>query len=420
MASIEFANAIILCSMLASLAAYGWLSRQEGTYINVLSSLYLFQIPANYLFPLAYIRFFSAEYSAYAYVYVYASMALGNWSFVLTYTRKPSKYSPPSCVYSYRNFSTLSWVCLILAYVVYAPILFEFREFLLDPRQIYMLTRTGYGQESFVSGSLAYLAIIFILFTKRSWYLKGFILLAAGVIVSLHGSKGQLLSIFLILLLFQVYVRGRRIAILPALLCSLAVTIMVLLLFAATLPLGNDVADALQEISQYSDYTRNAMLVIDSNFPLQYGRLTAEANIYAVIPRVIMPGKPKNFGGFRLAEEFYPAWFDADTGSPDFGMGVQYADFGKLTVIYVVLLATLTGWLARRFVSQLRLTQHPSDFILVVFLAGVPLIPVGGAAWLFPEMIVLAGLTRYVTRIGADKGVRLVRADQQTVGGLNA
>ena len=401
MISPAVASGIVIGSLLISLAAYIWFSGREGTYINILTPLFILQVPACFLFPLIYLNLFGSEYSAYAYTFTYGTLAVESWAFVLAYTHRREKaaFALPKC--SDRNFTALSLMCLGLAGAIYAPVLLEFREFILDPREIYKLTRTGFGQQTFVSSVLAYLAVIFILFAKRSWITKTLVLVAASGVVILHGSKGQVLNIFLLLLLFQVYVRKRRIALLPALVRGLALGGVVALLFAATMSLGDGLVEALQDISQYSDYTRNAMLVIDSGLPLQYGRLTMEANLYGRIPRALMPNKPKDFGAFYLVEEFYPEWFDADTGSPDFGIGVQYADFGALALVYLALFSMLKGWLARIFVDRLKLTGHPADFLVVGFLAEISVLPLGGAGWLFPEVILLAWAMRYFAGVGA-------------------
>ena len=402
----------ILTSLLVSLAAYVWLSRKEGSYVNVLTPVFIIQVPANFLLQLVYIFLFSTEFTTFAYVYVYGSLAIVNWAFALAYVRKSWAVKPPNHTYSYQNFTTLSFACLGLSIVIYAPVLFEFRGLLSDPRQIYELTRTGYGQETFVSSTMAYMAVIFILFAKRPWLMKAFVMAVAGIVLVLHGSKEQILNVILLLLLFQVYIRGQKVALLPALLRSLAVAVVIIVLFAVTLPLGGGLVDAVQEVSQYSAYTRNAMLVIDSHVPLQYGRLTLEANVYSFIPRVLMPNKPKDFGPFYLAEEFYPAWFDADTGSPDFGIGVQYADFGLFAMVGLAIFAAFCGWLARIFVMRLTLAQHPSDFLVVAFFAGVSIIPLGSGGWLFPEIIILAAVMRYGSRIGAPCVSRIVKAGQ--------
>jgi hypothetical protein len=418
MISLGLASCVIITSLLVSLAAYVFLSRREGTFINILTPAYLIQIPAYFLLQIVYMYLFGTEYTPYAYIYVYGSVALANWAFVLAYTHKGRQKPPPSHSYGYDSFTTLSLISLGLAYAIYAPVIFEFRDLLLDPRQIYALTRSGYGHETFLSSTLAYLAIIFIFFAKRSWFVKGTVVAAACTLLILHGSKGQILNVFLLFLLFQVYVKGNGVAFFPALLRAAALSGIVIALFAVTLPLGDGPVEAIGDISQYSDYTRNAMLVIDSHVPLQFGRLTMEANLYSLIPRVLMPSKPKNFGSFYLAEEFYPEWFDADTGDPDFGIGVQYADFGMLTIVYLIVFSIVNGWLARIFVSRVRLTRHPSDFIVLAFFAGISLIPVGGAVWLFPEIFVLGAITRYVSLIGAERVMRLKSVPQPA--GLNA
>jgi O-antigen polymerase len=169
--------------------------------------------------------------------------------------------------------------------------------------------------------------------------------------------------------------------------------------------LGENAADALEAISKYSDYTRNAMLVIDSHYPLQHGRLTIDSNMLGIVPRQLMPGKPKNFGTFALAEEFYPEWFDSDRGSPAFGVGLQFADFGLLAIPYLGLMAALKGWLARIFVNRLKLTKHPADFFMVVFLADISVFPIG-VGWLLPEAVLVCFVLRWASTVGAAKAYR--------------
>jgi len=118
-----------------------------------------------------------------------------------------------------------------------------------------------------------------------------------------------------------------------------------------------------------------------------------------------MPGKPKNFGSFALAEEFFPGSFDKDAGSPAFGVGLQYADFGSWAVVYLAFVAAFRGWLARIFVNRLKVTKHPADFFVVVFLADVSVFPLG-VGWLLPEALLVAVILRWASRIGAGKVYR--------------
>jgi hypothetical protein len=404
MSSLEF-SLVVLGSLLATLWAYVVLSRREGTYVNILLPSLLIGVPAYYLFPLIYTRLFGAECTRYACLYIYVTLAVETIVFVYVYIRTRDRVVRLPGVSSYANFGLVSLLCISAGVFLYLPVILQFREFIFDPRQIYVQTRTGFGALAFVSSTLAYIAVILILFTKRSRIIKiSTIFLAAGLLW-LHGSKGQVLSLVLILLLYYVYVLRRKVAFARAMIVYACTGIVVLLLFAATMSLGENAADALEAISQYSDYTRNAMLVIDSHYPLQYGRLTIESNTFAVVPRQLMPGKPKNFGSLALAEEFYPQWFDADTGSPAFGVGVQYADFGRLAIVYLALAAALKGWLARVFVNRLKLTKHPADFFMVVFLAEVSVFPVG-AGWLLPEALLVAVFLRLASSLGAGKVYR--------------
>ena len=402
---------IVLVSLLITVLAYLVLSKYEGSSINILTPSFVMAIPAFYLLPLVYLKLFGVEGTTYAHFYVYSVLAVEALAFVYAYTRTGNKVVRLPGVSSYSNFGLVSLLCLSIGVFLYAPVLIQFREFIFDPRQIYTQTRTGFGFEGFVSSTLAYVAVILILFSRRSKTAKAFTILLATGLLSLHGSKGQVLSVLLIFLLYYVYALGRKITFARAMVVYACTGVVLLLLFAATMSLGENAADALESISKYSDYTRNAMLVIDSDYPLQYGRLTIESNTLGLIPRQLMPGKPKNFGTFALAEEFYPESFDRDAGAPAFGVGTQYADFGSLAIIYLALCALFRGWLARVFVNRLKVTHHPSDFFVVAFLADIGLFPIG-TGWLLPEALLLAILLRWISRIGARK---VYREQQQGV-----
>ncbi len=357
-------------------------------------------IPAFYLLPLVYLKLFGAEGSTYAHFYVYSSLAVELLTFVYAYTRTGDKVVRMPGASSYSNFGFVSLLCLSVGILLYVPVLIEFHEFIFDPRQIYTQTRTGFGTQGFVSSTLAYVAVILILFSKRSKFVKVFTVFLATGLLSLHGSKGQVLAVGLILLLYYVYVLKRKVTLARSMIVYACTGILVVLLFVVTMSLGEDAADALEAISSYSDYTRNAILVIDSHYPLQYGRITIESNTLGLVPRQLMPGKPKNFGTFALAEEFYPESFDRDMGSPAFGIGAQYADFGSLAIVYLALCGLFRGWLARVFVNRLKVTHHPSDFFMVAFLADIGLFPIG-TGWLLPEALAVALFLRFVSRIGA-------------------
>ena len=417
MVSSAFASLVMIASLIVCGGAYVFVSRREGSFVNILTPAALVNVPAYYLLPLTYLQFFQTGGSSYAYAYIYATLAVENIVFAYCFTRKPRRLIRFPFGLGRSNFWACSLICMTLAALVYLPVLLQFPQYILNPRQIYAETRTGFGASSFTSCTLAYLSVIFVLFSGRSRLRKTLVILACIVVLSLHGSKGQVLEVLFFILLYRVYLSGKRFKILPTLIGAAGVGGVILLMFAASMVLGESPLEAIQTISEYSDYTRNDLLVIDSHFPLQYGRLTLESNTISVIPRVLVPNKPKNFGAFYLAEEFFPERFDADAGAPAFAIGVQYADFGWLTIFYFGFFAALSGWLARISVNRLRVTRHPADLILVAFMANVTLFPVGGGGWFLPETLLVAMLVRYVSCIGSDTDWR-ERESTKVPGGL--
>jgi oligosaccharide repeat unit polymerase len=394
------ADTAVFMSLVVSLAAYGLVARREHSFLNILTPDYLLAIPATYILPVIYVHLFGQEGSTFAFVYVFATMAVENLIFALVYTRRSNKTIVLPFSFSYRNFLSLAILLLVFAFVVYLPILMQFPDLLLDPRQIYARTRVGYGGYFFVSATLADLSVIFALFSKQSWRIKAALIGGALVVLSLHGSKGQVLAVFLLWALYEVYARRRKVRFFHAAVAVCGMAILIIGLFIATAGLAGSAGEALEGIAEYSDYTRNAMLVIDQKFPLQYGRITLEGNLYTLVPRALFPDKPKNFGPFRLAEEYYPKAFDVEEGAPAFGIGIQYADFGLFAIVYLAAFAAFRGWLARIFVNRLRQTNHPSDFVMVAFLAGMSLFPVG-TGWLFPETVAVVFVVRFLSSMGS-------------------
>jgi len=379
---------IIIFSLIAGLATYIIASSKEGSFLNVFTPWILLSFPANYILELVHIYFYGGSGSLYAYFYCYLTYTLSFIVLVVVYFNFPNiKVKLPFKQVSIGGY--LPYLFLFLSFFLYLPILIEFSEFILSPRELYMMTRTGYGLNFFLSSTLMYIAFILFLF-KRAFFKteKFFIFIVCTILAILHGSKGQILTLLLILLFYQAYINGFRVKFVKFALYTMIFTLIVILLFSLTL-FGVDDIFLIEAISSYSDYTRNAMMVIDSDMSPLFGRLTLEDTVYSRIPRSIYPDKPKDFGNFYLAKEFYPEWFYLDTGSPSFGVGVQFADFGVFSIFYHLLWSVLLGILLKSFVTRLRTYKNPSDFIMVLFLSGITLIPLG-AGYLLPEHFFIA------------------------------
>jgi hypothetical protein len=110
-----------------------------------------------------------------------------------------------------------------------------------------------------------------------------------------------------------------------------------------------------------------------------------------------MPDKPKDFGSFKLARTYFPAWFQGDSGSPAFGIGEQYADFGVFAIILICIWSALSGRVIAFLVASLRRRPEPARFVVLLFFSGVNIIPLG-SGYLLPETIVLGAGLAYVYR----------------------
>ncbi len=223
MISASFADTVLIVSLIVSLVAYVWVSKRDGSYLNILTPAFVISIPAYYLLPLFYTHMVGNDATPSSYIYVYATMAVESVVFAYFYLRSTKIPVRSPFAYSYGNFGLLSLAFLGLAVLMYAPVLWEFREYALDPREIYKQTRTGFGVNFYTSTALSYLAVILALFSNWSVLKKVTVVVAGTILVSLHGSKGMVLNVIFLLALFVVYVARRRVGMLPSIVAATAI-----------------------------------------------------------------------------------------------------------------------------------------------------------------------------------------------------
>jgi oligosaccharide repeat unit polymerase len=381
---------VMIVSVLITLFSYWLICRKEGSWINWATPSFVFIVAAEYVFQFAYLFLFSGEGSEYAYTYCYATYAATNLAGAVVFCFvKPIDLSAIK-LRARSDSGQVAWLLLFLGFLLYAPILIEFRQYLLQPREIYSHTRIGYGLTYFGSTTLADMAICLYLFRQRKRaFFAIFFYFLCFLLIYLHGSKGQLFTPLFMMLLFRVYVNRRKISARMAVLILTAVSVFGVVSFAAYGSFQN-VAEILEYMTQYSDYTRNAMMVIDDpQGRTYYGRLALESLIYPHIPRAVISDKPKDFGPLKLAKVYFPASYREEAGLPAFGIGEQYSDFGAFAILILCIESAATAWLASSMIAFLRTNRHPSVFMLVLFLANMPFIPAGTGYWL-PETMVLA------------------------------
>ncbi|HHD7223326.1 TPA: O-antigen polymerase, partial [Citrobacter freundii] len=163
------------------------------------------------------------------------------------------------------------------------------------------------------------------------------------------------------------------------------ITIIVTAFFAYTFSDGNPI----ENMANYSDYTRNAVLIASSKFDFMYGKLLMESEIYSRIPRALWTGKPDDFGALYLAKVFFPDAFYRNQGAPAFGYGELYADFGLFTPVWLIISGVFKGILAKYFSNKTQQTKSAHYFIMFLFCIGIGIIPVS-MGWLFPEHLMVA------------------------------
>jgi hypothetical protein len=383
--------ASILTSLLILIATYLYVSSSEKSYVNVLTPTFAVLVPANYLLELWHVAQYGASNSTYAYVLSYAAYTvfIVGYAFGYVHLKVPAlrlPFSPPD-----REAGRLAaYLVLAVSFALYLPVLLKFRELVANPREIYELTRTGYGLNFFISATLCYLALVLLLFTSRvkRTELTIFVVLCLGF-VWLHGSKGQMLLVIFILAIYWVYGRGRRVSLPHFLVFTVALCALGIVSFLVTTP--GLILEGVSGVAGYSEYTRNGMLVIDSDIGPLYGQLTLENQLYSRIPRVLFAEKPSDFGDFFLAEHFFPDAFARGQGAPAFGNGALFADFGPIALPLLLIAGLLNGALLKVFVSALRRHRGPGDFIMVLFASGTSIVPLVGV-FLLPESLLLAVL----------------------------
>lgn len=381
----------ILASFACVVATYIYASVRERTYLNVLTPTFAFMVPANYLLDLYHLWLFGPSGSQFGYALIYACYAATFVAFALGYLkmRLPPLRLPFTAAGATGN-GLAPYLVLAAAVALYSPVLIEFRADLANPRHIYEQTRSGYGTYFFLSTALCYLALVLIIFKARRGRFELVVFTSLCLVfLWLHGSKGQMLLLVFVFSTYWVYVRAKSVALVRFLVFGTAMMFVGVGLFLLTNPSLLLSHEDLQGIAAYSEYTRNALLVIDSDVGPLYGRLSLEQQVYARVPRPLFPDKPNDYGVLYLAEHFFPDAFQAGQGAPAFSFGPELADFGVLALPLLFFESLLGGMLLNMFMNSLRRHRSPGDFIMVLFGSGVCLIPLPGS-YLLPEILVMA------------------------------
>ncbi|MGJ0300970.1 O-antigen polymerase [Aliarcobacter cryaerophilus] len=342
--------------------------------------------------------FFQPLPTSIGYYYVYGTYLITILGFYFGYTLKLKlpeyKFINHQEMLYTRKLRMLSVVFFISAWIIYMPILIEFKDFLLNPREIYIRTRSGYGLTFFLSTTMIYISLVLTLFSfKNKFYLSIFFILLI-LFGYLHGSKGMIVMSTILLGLFIVYVKKVKISLSRLFVIVAFFSFFLISAFLFTSVGLDSLLEVIKMMSAYSDYTRNSIDLInnfDSMFQEPFwGQLTFESNFWSRVPRLLFEDKPRAFGEFRLSEAMFPEWFAQNVGDASFGiMGIPFADFSYLGIHYIFLWSLLTGVIIKYLINILKHTANVGIFILLCFFAGYGFIATG-AGWMIFEHLFLA------------------------------
>ncbi|HFE8594425.1 TPA: O-antigen polymerase [Citrobacter freundii] len=395
---------ITLC-LLIVIYLYALSVKIEGKIVNVMVPYLIITVPTLYVFEGVFVYLSNVQGYTSEYLFFYTCYVLYIASFVISYLYSQRK-EIVSVTKAGREtkyvFSSILFT--LLAFVFYLPVLIDFREYILSPRRIYELTRTGYGIYFYPSLMFSLVASICAFFTYKKSKLFCFALVLINcILIFLHGNKGPIFSIFISFIIYLSYIENKRIRFMFLVKSFAVIAVIVTAFFAYTFADGNPI----ENMANYSDYTRNAVLVASSNFDFMYGKLLMESEVYSRIPRAIWPSKPDDFGALYLAKVFFPEAFYRNEGAPAFGYGELYADFGLFTPVWLIVSGVFKGVLAKYFSNKTQETKSAHYFIMFLFCIGISVIPVS-MGWLFPEHLMVALMVYMASSFVLFKGVKFV------------
>ena len=382
-------GSVMLFSLFLILFSYGLVCWHEKSFVHYLTPTASLLVVGSYMLPWAYMEIFGPFGSLYAYFYYYAaqSVTVFTSAIVYCYLRAPRIGWKPDRV----PVRTMHWALLLLSVLAFAPILIKYSSLISNPREIYQETRSGGGIYYFTSSFILDLAFAFFLFAKNRRAAPSVLFIAAVALLSLlHGSKGQLLSFFWFWIIYTIYVEQKRFPLRKALATLLFPIVLIPIFFI--LFQGASLGNLFISLVQYSDYPRNAMLVIDDkSLDYKYGLFTIETTLYSRIPRGIFPSKPKQFGPFELAARYFSQGVWEDIGSPDFSIGLQYYDFGPFAILYLMAWSAISTFLLKGIIEKLKEGPSRANYVLVAFFVTGGFIPIG-VSYTLPEHFILAYL----------------------------
>lgn len=300
---------------------------------------------------------------------------------------------------SFFLFAILSFV-ISVSVVLYVHASFGFT-YLFAPRRLYELSRDGFGLHYFIFGFFLRLSAILILFSRFRFRLAFLVFLFFFSIFT--GAKVNSYVILMISLFYYfVFVERGILRFRIILLFSLILAPMVLLLLKVTF-LSSNVNIFLLLVAYANEPWNNFILLVqtfvDRFDSLFFGSIWLENNIVSRIPRFLFEGKPYVYGGFRIANEYFPENVALGLGAPSFGQeGMYFVDFGYFGLFLQVCVKCILFWFLGRF-SAISIKFNPGlsvgkfyYFSLILICSNIYLVILPPSNNLFDNFLIFAFL----------------------------
>lgn len=247
--------------------------------------------------------------------------------FIGSYIKPPKLLIP-----NLKNTETTIQIIFVLCMILIIPLLPLIIKYGLSFRGL----REFYEYVVFSSYSSIYSilkvllsCIIVIWFIKRKRLNLKIIVLA--IILIFSGSKMAILSTFI--LFGTLWEQYRRINPRKLIICSVIVACG--MVSYHSVQNTNDKIDAINGALSYFDVYKQQSMALEMLTNNELDFFNGEiyfSSFYSIIPRLIWPEKPKDFGFALLNYKIYPQ-YSADGYMPSFGLAYVFADFGFISLI---------------------------------------------------------------------------------------
>lgn len=238
---------------------------------------------------------------------------------------------------------------------------YPIEDIIKNPREFYKESRVGFGHVYFLIALSIKLLFLLSLYLFKSTFTRIIIFIFIALLVSFLGSKSQILTLFLVYVLYAFFIEKKHFNLRATTILIGSIGTTLLLFF---LILQKSDYSAFIKVLNYFDYFENFLSLHTELNGYYLGILTLETNIYSIIPRVVFPDKPLYYGVFHLGQEIFPIQTEKNQGSPSFSFfGRGYADFGILSFMYYSLSGAISGFIIGA------ISRHRTIYSLIIILA---------------------------------------------------